>query len=211
MKDYLVFFIMAAATVASPGPGVVLTLSNALRYGFFNTFSGIFGVACGAAVVAGISATSVGLILASSTLAFTLMKYLGAAYLVYLGVKLLRAAPLEININTYEDGLAGSSKSSKSLRYFIEGLSLQFTNPKAVFFFMSIFPQFIDSGRSYLPQFSLLVLTYSGLVMAIHCVYFLAAQKAKNWITSPRGGNAVRKMSGAAFIFFGIMLARANR
>ena len=211
MKSYLLFFIMAAATVASPGPGVVLTLSNALRNGFFNTLSGIFGVACGAAVVAGISATSVGLILASSALAFTLMKYLGAAYLTYLGIKLLRAPPLQMKISPDEGGGAARGKPSRSLRYFIEGLSLQFTNPKAVFFFMSIFPQFIDSGRSYLPQFSLLVLTYSGLVVVIHCVYSLIAQKARNWITSPKGGNAVRKTSGVAFIFFGIMLARASR
>lgn len=210
MKSYLLFFIMAAATVASPGPGVVLTLSNALRNGFLNTFSGIFGVACGTAVVAGISATSISAILASSALAFSFMKYLGAAYLIYLGIQRFRAPPLQMKISADESGAVVDGKPSRGLRYFTEGLSIQCTNPKAVFFFMSVFPQFIDAGRSYLPQFSMLVLTYSGLVMAIHSVYSLVAQKARSWITSPRGGNVVRKMSGTAFIFFGIMLAGAS-
>ena len=77
---------MATATVFSPGPGVVMTLTNSLRYGMKGTFGGILGIASGALGVAAVSATSVGVVLAASAVAFTVMKYIVAAYLVYLGI-----------------------------------------------------------------------------------------------------------------------------
>jgi len=211
MKSYLLFFILAAATVASPGPGVILTLSNALRTGFSNTFAGILGVACGAMVVAGISATSVGMILSTSALAFTAVKYVGSAYLIYLGIKLFRAKPVQMELPTDGTAPKGHAKTSNGMRHFASGIYLQLTNPKAVFFFMSIFPQFIDSRKNYFPQFTTLVFIYSGLVTIIHTFYALVAQKASNWITTPAGGNIMRKTSSAAFIFFGIMIARSTR
>jgi hypothetical protein len=79
MTLYPVFLVVAAATVASPGPGVVLTLTNALRYGFPGTFAGILGIAVGGMAVAGISATGLGVLLATSAAAFTAIKLVGAA------------------------------------------------------------------------------------------------------------------------------------
>lgn len=91
MANYGLFIILATLTVLSPGPGVVLTISNSLRHGWTGSLPGIFGIALGAFVVAGISASSVGVILATSATAFTLLKYVGAAYLLYLGIKMWRA------------------------------------------------------------------------------------------------------------------------
>jgi homoserine/homoserine lactone efflux protein len=203
MKLYLLFLLMATATVFSPGPGVVMTLTNAIRYGFKGTFGGILGISVGALIVAAISATSVGVILATSALAFSVMKYIGAAYLVYLGIKLWRAPAFKFaNAPTREAGMA---------KRFAEGLSLQVTNPKAIFFFLSVFPQFIDHAQPYLGQFVLLVLTYSALVVCIHCFYAFTAQRAKNWLMSERGGRTVNKAGGATFMLFGAMLATAKR
>ena len=93
MKLYPVFLLMAFVTVLIPGPGVVMTLTNSLRYGFRGTFGGILGIAFGAFVVAAISSTSLGVILATSALAFTVLKFIGAAYLIYLGIKFWRSPP----------------------------------------------------------------------------------------------------------------------
>ena len=125
MKLYLVFLLMATVTVLSPGPGVVMTLTNSLRYGLKGTFGGILGISFGALVVAGISATSLGVLLAASALAFNVMKYIGAAYLIYLGIRLWRAPPFTFSEQTTQD--AGFFKR------FLEGLSMQLTNPKAIF------------------------------------------------------------------------------
>jgi homoserine/homoserine lactone efflux protein len=203
MKLYFLFLLMATATVFSPGPGVVMTLTNSLRYGMRGTFGGILGIAFGALVVAGISATSLGVLLATSALAFTILKYVGAAYLIYLGIRLWRAAPFKFSETSTQEVSFG--------KRFLEGLSLQLTNPKAIFFFLSVFPQFIDPKQNYAIQFTELVLTYSALVVVIHSFYALSAKRAKGWLISERGGRTVNKAAGAAFVFFGAMLATAKR
>lgn len=203
MKLYPLFLVMATATVFSPGPGVVMTITNSLRHGFRSAFGGIVGVAVGALVVAAISATSVGLVLAASALAFTVLKFAGAAYLIYLGVRLWRSPALTITEQpTSEAGFR---------RRFLEGLALQLTNPKAIFFFLSVFPQFIDPQLDYSAQFIVLVCSYSALVIIIHCIYALFAQRAKGWLTSPRGGRIVNRAGAATLMLFGAALATAKR
>ncbi len=204
MKLYPLFLLMATATVLSPGPGVVMTLSNALRYGMRGTFGGILGIASGALCVAAISATSVGVLLATSALAFTVLKWVGAAYLVYLGVKLWRAPSFRFA----EQAVAHEASFA---RRFVEGITLQFTNPKAIFFFLSVFPQFIDAQADYATQFAVLVMTYAVLVVLIHSVYAFFARRAKTWLSSERGGRLVNRSAGATFVCFGAALAMAKR
>ena len=203
MEVYSLFFFMAAATVLSPGPGVVMTLTNALRYGMRGTLGGILGIAFGALVVAAISATSLGILLATSALAFTILKFVGAAYLVYLGVRLWRSPPIKLVVQ--------SAHSAGFGKRFVEGVSLQLTNPKAIFFFLSMYPQFIVPERNYAFQFAVLVLTYSALVVVIHCVYAFFARRAKNWLTSGQGSRAINRTAGATFVLFGAALATAKR
>ena len=136
MDGYLLFSVIAIATILSPGPGVLLTLTNSIRYGTKGAIGGIFGIAFGTFIVAGVSATSVGVILATSTIAFTIIKYIGAIYLIYLGIKLW---------NSETPKMDTENQTTKNIKIqFLEGIMLQVTNPKAVFFFMSIFPQFIN-------------------------------------------------------------------
>ncbi len=204
MKLYLLFLLVAAATVASPGPGVMLSLNNALRLGWRGSLPGIAGVAAGAAVVAGISATSLGLLLAQSALAFTAIKLLGAAYLVWLGVKLWRAPAQD-----WADAAHAPALSPR--RRFLEGLTLQFTNPKAIIFFLSILPQFVDPARGAVPQLVLLVLSYASLVMIIHSLYAWAAQSVRQFLSSAGGRRWFQRGSGLVFIGFGLALVRAGR
>ncbi len=88
MDNYFVYFGVAMATILLPGPAVMLTVNNSIQRGLLKTFAGIFGVALAILFVALISATSLGVVLASSILAFTVIKFIGAAYLIYLGLKM---------------------------------------------------------------------------------------------------------------------------
>jgi len=203
MENYLLFLVVAIITVLSPGPGVILTLTNSIRYGVSGSIGGILGISFGTFIVAGISATSLGIILATSTVAFTVMKFIGAAYLIYLGIKLWRSPAIKIddsNVNI----------KNRKLQ-FVEGLTIQLTNPKAVFFFMSVFPQFMDYSHDYVNQFVLLVVTYSLLVVTIHLLYALLAKKARHWLTTPKGGKTVNKIGGGTFMCFGLGLATASK
>lgn len=203
MHLYLLFLIVAAVTVLSPGPGVVMTLTNALRFGASGTYGGIFGIAFGTLIVASVSATSVGVLLATSAVAFTILKFVGATYLIYLGIKLWKSPSIRIT--------AQSAQEASFSKCFLEGLSLQLTNPKAVFFFISIFPQFIDLQSNYSAQFSVLVVTYILLVLAIHSLYALFAKRAKQWFTSERGGRVLNRTASATFVAFGVALASAQK
>jgi threonine/homoserine/homoserine lactone efflux protein len=203
MENYMLFVLVAFVTILSPGPGILLTLTNAIRYGFSGAVGGILGIALGSFIVAGVSATSLGVILATSTLAFSIMKYIGAAYLIYMGIKLWRSAPAIMN---------GDTVTTRSMsRQFVEGFTMQLTNPKAVFFFMSIFPQFIHFSGDYTQQFLLLVVTYSLLVVAIHFVYAYLAKAMRTWLSSERGGRIINRFGGGTFICFGVGLASASR
>lgn len=203
MDTYPLFVAVAALAILSPGPGVVMTLSNAARDGLRGALAGILGIALGAWVVAALSATGLGLLLAASGTAFLLVKWLGAAYLVYLGVRLWRAPAMKV---------ACTDAAPAGLRRrFVEGLSLQLGNPKAIAFFLSVLPQFLPPGDRSLSRFSLLVMTYAGLIVVIHSGYAMAAQAARRWLQSPRGARLLQRGGAVAFIFFGAALAASKR
>jgi len=202
MHSYGLFVLFATLTILSPGPGVVLTLSNAVRLGWTGAVPGILGIASGAFVVAAVSATSVGLILSASATAFTVLKYTGAAYLLYLGFKSWRSD----RFRTLQD-----VRPSRPSYRFLEAASLQFLNPKAIFFFLAVFPQFIDTTQAFLPQFFKLVASYATLVILVHGSYALLANAAKGWLSSPKGSWLTAKVSGVTFAGFGLLMASATR
>ncbi|MGB8921597.1 MAG: LysE family translocator [Pseudomonas sp.] len=202
MHSYGLFVLFAALTILSPGPGVVLTLSNAVRLGWTGAVPGILGIASGAFVVAALSATSVGLLLSASATAFTVLKYAGAAYLLYLGFKSWRSD----RFRTLQQ-----VRPSRPGYRFLEAASLQFLNPKAIFFFLAVFPQFIDTEQAFYPQFFKLVASYAVLVILVHGSYALLANAAKGWLSSPKGSWLVAKVSGVTFAGFGLLMASATR
>jgi len=76
---------------------------------------------------------------------------------------------------------------------------------------MSIFPQFVNHSENYIAQFSLLVITYSSLVLIIHFLYAYLAKKARNWFTSEKGGKIINRAGGSVFVFLGIGLAATSK
>ncbi|UTH76550.1 LysE family translocator [Chromobacterium sp. IIBBL 290-4] len=204
MHHYPLFLLMASLAILTPGPGVLNSLGNALRFGLKGSLPGILGVASGSFIVAALSATGLGLLLAASALAFTVLKWLGAAYLFYLGIKLLRAPAFRFD--------APEASRQPAWRQFAAGMLLQMSNPKSIFFFLAIFPQFIDAGSAhYTREFLLLVSSYSLLLVLIHSVYALLAHAMRRWLNNERGGHLVNKASGASFLLFGTLLAASNR
>jgi len=207
MNQYLLYLIIVVVTVASPGPGVILTLSNAIRHGVKAALSGVVGIAMGILIIAVISASSLGVLLSTSALAFMVIKYIGAAYLIYLGVKLWRSAVMNLESET-------SNKVSKIPQYgkrFKEGFLITLLNPKPIFFFMSLFPQFINHQQSYFLQFTILTLTFSSVIIIVHTSYALAANSIKGWLSSPKGSKAVNRVGGSVFVLFGFGLASSQR
>lgn len=203
MTNYLIYVGVAMATIMLPGPAVLLTLNNAIQRGLPRTFAGIVGISLAVFCLAAISATSIGVLLASSLVIFSVVKILGALYLVYLGIKMLRSK------NTIS---RQSTLQQASIRNcFFEGFLVSISNPKALIFFMSVFPQFINTKQDYVLQFVLLAGTFSLLVIVIHTTYTLFASIAKAKLLSEKGGAFLGKISGSVFICFGVGLAASSR
>ncbi len=207
MDNYLLYLTVTAIMVASPGPGVILTLSNSIRYGIKSALSGVLGIALGILIIAIISASSLGVLLATSALAFTILKYIGAAYLIYLGIKLWRSPTIKF------EGDADSAVFNKAQYFprFKEGFLVTLLNPKPIFFFMSLFPQFINHQQSYLLQFSILTLTFCGLILTVHALYALGANSVKSWLSTPKGSKTINRVGGSVFVLFGFGLATSQR
>lgn len=199
------YVVVATLTIASPGPGVILTINNAIQRRAANTLSGIFGIASGVLTVSVFSATSIGVILATSAVAFTAAKLIGAAYLIYLGIKMWGS---QVSVNTHVE-----LKDKSNAKCYIEGLSLSLTlsNPKPILFFMSLFPQFIDSQGSYISQFVTLSFTFCCLVILIHSGYAFVASVAKTKLLAANGRKALNKVSGSVFMCFGAGLAVSSK
>jgi len=199
---YPIFLLLAGVTILSPGPGVLKSLTNALNYGLRPALVGIAGLACGVFCVAALSATGLGVLLSTSHAAFMFIRLVGAGYLIYLGIRLWRAPLLELDPNS------ATARTRKAL--FFEGWMLQFSNPNAVFFFLSVLPQFIDRTRAFLPQFLLLALTFCFLLVLVHGSYALCAQRARRLIRSRTGGRWLNRVGGAAFVVFGLLLLHSG-
>lgn len=155
---YSLFVITSVMTVATPGPGVLMTLMKSIGYGFRGAIWTICGTATGAIIMSAISATGVGLILRASPDAYALLRVVGAAYMIWLGIKNWRVRTVSL-----ESALRGSKHRAitrgaavegeiRRFPFFMEGITLQMTNPMLIMFFVSLFPQFIDpsfpTGRS---------------------------------------------------------------
>jgi len=175
LDTYFSFAVIALAVVYMPGPGTLKSISNAINFGFRGSVIGISGLTLGVCVVAVLSATSLGLLLVSSPRAFHVVTYCGAAYLLYLGIKLW-----------FTD--KASSEYMKTLTFrkrkvFGEGFILQFSNPNAILFFCSVFPHFIDDSKNYVVQFSLLISVFCAAFICVHVTYALLAYKARSFLT----------------------------
>lgn len=203
MELYFLYIAIATITISSPGPGVILTISNSLRYGFIKAIYGIMGISLGILFLAIISATSLSIILSTSAFAFAILKYMGAIYLIYLGIKLWNSSGTFCENKDY--------KQKTSFKIFLEGITITLLNPKAIFFFASLFPQFINQNENYINQFITLSLIFSILVIMIHFLYAISASLARAKLTTPKISRNIAKTSGSILMCFGIGLAVSSR
>ncbi len=204
MSSYIIYLIIASSTIASPGPGVVMTLTNSLKYGLKESIPGIAGVSLGMLMVSGIVGSGLGFLIEKSALAYIVLKILGALYLLYLGVKLIKNRNHEIILNA---GLPGVNKT----RSFFHGLGITLINPKPILFFIALFPQFIDNDKPYFGQFLFLSLTFCVLLIVIHVLYGLSAGFIKNRAARFDYFKYVNSFGGAAYILFGLSLLVFSR
>ncbi len=213
LTTWIIFASVAIVAIASPGPAILLAISNSLNYGIKSVLLSSFGNISGLFILSSAAIFGLGAILKTSTTVFLIVKIAGAAYLIYLGVRQWRSKTnLFVSHSEESDGLVKKmSRKRKSL--YLEGFLIAITNPKAILFFTALFPQFISLKSDLAPQFLIMTFTFMGMSFLALSTYGLLASKAKQWFSTSRRVKWFNRIIGGLFVVigFGLLQLRATR
>jgi threonine/homoserine/homoserine lactone efflux protein len=198
LQVYLAFVAACIALALLPGPVVTLMIANGLRYGTRAALTNIAGVQAGLAIVIGIVAIGLTSLMATMGYWFDWVRFAGATYLVWLGIKLIRF-PVE-GVKT--DELPPPPRGG----FFLQGFVVLLSNPKVLVFFGAFIPQFMDMNRDHVSQVTLLGVTFMVIAGLTDALYALLAGRARTFF-SARRTRMVSRISGGFMIGGGIWLA----
>jgi threonine/homoserine/homoserine lactone efflux protein len=196
LQLYLAYVIACITLALLPGPIVTLVIANGLRHGSRAALTNIAGVQAGLAIVIGIVAVGLTSLMATMGYWFDWVRFAGAAYLVWLGIKLIRAP------------VAGIEAKAPPPRggFFLQGFLVALSNPKLLVFFGAFIPQFMDMNQDHLPQVMLLGVTFMATAGTTDATYALLAGRVRRFF-SARRTRALSRISGSFMISGGIWLA----
>jgi homoserine/homoserine lactone efflux protein len=206
LKILLVFAATEFLLSMTPGPAVLLVISQGMRFGFTASIRGTLGILTGNAIYFALSAAGLGALLIASAKLFEIIRWLGVAYLVYIGLRMLVSKP---EAKAAEDSPHGARR--RSLRLFSLGLITQLSNPKAIVFFTALLPQFISPGEDVFRQFVVLGMTSISVEFPVLLVYGLIADRGVSLIPKGRLSVLPDRVAGAFLIGAGIGLASMRK
>ena len=196
---WFAFFLASVLISVSPGAGAVNTMSNGMRYGVRETLPAIFGLQLGYGAQILLVGIGLGAILASSNLAFNLVKWMGVAYLVWLGYSRWIQPPLDI--------AAADGNRESGRRRFWQAAFVNLTNPKATVFLLALFPQFIDIHAPQFAQFSIMGSTLIMVDIAVMVGYATLASQLSRWMKSERNQRWQNRTFGSMFVGAAALMA----
>src|SRR5882757_5683059 len=197
LQLYLAFVAACIALALLPGPVVTLLIANGLRHGTRAALVNIAGVQAGLAIVIGIVAVGLTSLMATMGYWFDWVRFAGAAYLVWLGIKLIRS-PVE--------GVSADAPPPPRGGFFLQGFVVLLANPKVLVFFGAFIPQFMDMSKDHVPQVALLGATFMVTAAMTDAIYALLAGRARLFFSAQRT-RLVSRVSGGFMIGGGIWLA----
>lgn len=192
MNTWLNFALVALVVTLVPGPAFIVVLNTALRRGFKPGAYATAGIVIGDAVYFFLTAVGLGSLLATSFWTFTIIKWLGIVYLVYLG---LRSLFFPSNSLIGADGRSVSGRSS-----FVTALTVQLANPKLLLFLAALLPQFLDPSRPIALQLAVLGPIFMLSDTVIYLLLSLLAARARPLLASSRATRIVSRVSGVAML-----------
>lgn len=191
----------------TPGPNSLLAVTNSVRFGSQKALFSTLGCATGLALLIAACLSGLGIIIATSETLFTFIKWLGAGYLIYLGLKLFFTKDFALTEATAKN--VATIPGNKKL--FVQGFLVVVSNPKVVLFFSAFLPQFYSSTSHFLPQFLVLAGTFIVVEITLELLLAKFAEKIKKYLTSARSTNWINRATGGMFISAGVLLLTYQR
>lgn len=205
LELWLIYLLAAIGLSLTPGPNGLLSLTHGACYGLRPTVYTVLGGALGFFMLIAASLAGMGALLAASEQAFTIAKWLGAAYLVYLGIRVWRSPAPAVAVPAHR--VRGADL--RPWKLFGQGFFVAVSNPKGLIFFAAFLPQFIVPGVPFAVQ----LLVFGGTFVAVEIAYELLlaglAQRVAPWLT--RHGRWFNRIAGGTFIGIGAALTTTSR
>ncbi|MDE1198133.1 threonine transporter RhtB [Pseudomonas sp. Bc-h] len=205
LETWLAFFAACWVISLSPGAGAIASMSSGLQYGFWRGYWNALGLQLALIVQIAIIAAGLGAILATSALAFTLIKWFGVAYLVYLGVKQWRALPSDLSDDSTIRPIG------KPLALIARGFLVNISNPKALVFMLAILPQFIDTHLALVPQYLTITVTMVSVDLIVMAGYTGLASKVLRLLKTPKQQRRMNRTFAGLFVSAAAFLATLHR
>ncbi len=204
VEIYIAFVFAATLILIIPGPTIILVMSQAVVHGRRSVVPLVMGVALGDLTAMVLSLLGLGAVLASSAALFNLLKWIGALYLVYLGLSLFLQKPKEP-----ENEIAADMVSSQS--FFRSAYIVTALNPKSIAFFIAFMPQFVSKGSEPLYQLVVLGATFIFLAIINAAVYAIFAGQLRETLQNSKVRILFNRCGGSALVGAGIMTATLSR
>ncbi len=205
LELWLAYIATSAVVLAIPGPTILLVLSYSIAHGRQATLPLVAGVALGDSVAITLSLIGLGTLLATSAAWFTIIKWMGGIYLIYLGILLVRNANRPLPMQTDEAHEASPG------RLFGNAFIVTALNPKSIVFFIALLPQFISAAHPAVPQLWILGITFVVLATIGATSYALFAASIRRFLASPRAQKAYSYVGGGLLCGAGIWALSAKR
>jgi len=202
LQVFLGFAVATAIMISLPGPSVLLTVAHSLSFGWRPALVTVGGTTAGLAVQLAVAAIGLASLLHVVAEAFEWLRWAGAAYLVYLGIRQWRSARA-----ISEQDVPAVSRAG----LFAQGLLVTIPNPKSLIFIAAFLPQFIAPTSPLEPQLAVMVPTFLVIAFVGTAAWALAAGNARRFLRSPRALRSVLRASGGLMITAGVGLALARR
>lgn len=196
-QTWSLYALAAIGLSLTPGPNGLLALTHGAMHGTKKTLATITGGSLGFGLIIGLSMFGIGALLATWAGVLVIMKWLGGAYLVWLGIQLIRAAPIDISRSK-------NTGTARSRTLFGQGLVSAISNPKGILFFVAFLPQFVNPRQSLFTQFLIMALTFIVIEFAYELTVASLADRIKPLLV--RAGKNFNRVFGGVFIAIGVLL-----
>lgn len=205
LETWLAFFVACWVISLSPGAGAVASMSAGLQYGFWRGYWNALGLQLALIAQIAVVAAGLGAVLATSELAFSLIKWFGVGYLVYLGWKQWVAASGDIA------PADGERPLGRPLALVLRGFLVNASNPKAIIFILAVLPQFLDTTQPLLAQYLTMTLTMVAVDLVVMAGYTGLASRVLRALRQPHQQRLLNRSFGGLFMAAAALLASVRR
>lgn len=202
---WLAFFGAAIVIALAPGAGAIQSMATGLTHGVKRGYWNILGLEVGLMLQLALVATGLGAAVANSMLAFTIIKWVGVAYLLYLAIRQWQAAAVDMTAQV--DGAVGGDRRSMVVRGFL----VNATNPKSLLFFLAVMPQFVVPTAPLLPQYLAIGATMVAVDLVVMGLYTGLAVRLLTWLRTPRQQTSLNRVFSGLFAAAALVLAFLRR